>query len=64
WLKLLVTIEDYKELDLVLPTIGVQLQYKPETTVALSGQFIQHEVGEVMKDRGVVAFYMRNNIHE
>ena len=64
WLDLLTTVGKYWDLDLTLPTIGLRLWYDPGTVVALSGQLIHHGVDAVGANRGVVAFYMQDNMHE
>ena len=64
WLDLLTTVGEYQDLDLTLPTIRLRLRYDPGTVVALSGQLIHHGVDTAGADRGVVAFYMQDNMHE
>jgi hypothetical protein len=64
WLDLLVSIRDHEELDMVLPTIGLRLWYDPGSVLAMSGQLIKHGVGPVSGNRGVVSFYMRDNVHD
>jgi hypothetical protein len=64
WLDLLVSIGDYEELDMVLPTLSLRLRYNPGSVLAMSGQLIKHGVGTVGGNRGIVSFYMRDNIHE
>lgn len=64
WLDLLVSVGDHEELDMVLPTLGLRLRYNPGTVVVMSGQLIPHGVGGVSGDRGVISFYMRDNVHD
>ena len=64
WLDLLTIVGEYWDLDLTLPTIGLRLRYDPGTVVALSGQLIHHGLDAAGANRGVVAFYMRDNVHE
>jgi hypothetical protein len=64
WLDLLVSVGNHEELDMVLPTIGLRLQYNPGSVLAMSGQLIKHGVGPISGNRGVVSFYMRDNVHD
>ncbi|KAF8548650.1 hypothetical protein OG21DRAFT_1369760, partial [Imleria badia] len=42
WFDLLVSVGDHEELDMVLPSIGIQIWYDPGTAVAMSGQLLLH----------------------
>jgi hypothetical protein len=64
WLDLLVSVGDHEELDMVLPTIGLRLRYNPGSVLAMSGQLIKHGVSPISGNRGVVSFYMRDNVHD
>ena len=64
WLDLLATVGTYAALDLVMPSIGMRLRYNPGCVVALSGQLLEHGAGHAEGDRGIVAFYMRDNVHQ
>lgn len=64
WLDLLLTVGEYSDLRFVLPTIGYELQYNPGTVLALSGQLLEHGVSIADGERGVVSFYMHDNVHE
>ncbi|KAF8550175.1 hypothetical protein OG21DRAFT_1397884, partial [Imleria badia] len=64
WLDLLVSVGDHKELNMVLPSIEIWLWYNPGSVVAMSGQLLQHRVGVVDGDWGVVLLYMHDNVHE
>ncbi|KAF8549480.1 hypothetical protein OG21DRAFT_1421191, partial [Imleria badia] len=64
WLDLLVTVGEYEEVDMVLPSLGLRLHYSPGSVVAMSSQLLQHGVGSVKGNHGVVSFYMRDNVHE
>ena len=64
WLDLLVSVGCYNGLDFVVPTIRHRLRYEPGTVIALSGQMLEHGVGPVEGQRGVLSYYMRDNVHE
>ena len=64
WLDLLVSVGDYSDLDFVIPTIGLRVRYNPGTILGLSGQLLEHGVGKVEGDRGIISLYMRDNFHE
>lgn len=55
---------DYEELDMVLLTIRAWLWYNPGTLMAMSGQMVPHGIGCVEGNRGVISFYMQDNVHE
>lgn len=64
WFDLLITVGNYSDLDIAIPTISRRFRYNPGTAVAFSGQMLQHGVGQAEGDRGVLSFYMRDNVHE
>lgn len=64
WLDLLISVGNYTGLDFVIPTIKRRLRYEPGTVIALSGQMLEHGVGPVEGERGVLSYYMRDNVHE
>ncbi|KAF8546211.1 hypothetical protein OG21DRAFT_1427731, partial [Imleria badia] len=64
WLDLLVMVGEYEEVDMVLPSLGLRLCYSPGSVVAMSGQLMQHGVGSIKGNQGVVSFYMRDNVHK
>lgn len=64
WFDLLVTVGDYADLDIVLPPISRRFLYEPGTAVAFSGRLLQHGVRQIEGDRGVLSFYMRDNVHQ
>ena len=64
WFDLLVTFGTYSDLYFLLPTLGLTLQYCPGTVIAMSGKMIEHGVGQADGDRAVLAWYMRDEVHE
>ncbi|KAF8422995.1 hypothetical protein L210DRAFT_3422984 [Boletus edulis BED1] len=64
WLDPLVTVGEYEELDMVLSSLGIQLQYNPGMVVALPGPLLHHGVGHVTRNRGSIAFYMWQSVHK
>jgi len=60
FLDLLMMVGEYKELDMIVPTIGMRLRYNPGTVVAMSVQLLMHGVGVVEGNQGIVSFYMRS----
>jgi hypothetical protein len=64
WLDLLVTFGTYSDLHFFLPTLGLTLQYRPGTVIAMSGKMIEHGAGQTDGDRAVLAWYMRDEVHE
>ena len=63
WYDLLVSVGDYQDCYLDIPTLGVQLEYSPRTVVAFSGRLLRHGVNKVDGNRCCFAYYMRDNIH-
>ncbi|KAF8421127.1 hypothetical protein L210DRAFT_3510290 [Boletus edulis BED1] len=64
WLDLLVTVGEHEELDMVLSTLGIRLRYNPGMVVAFPGSLLHHGVGHVTGNRGSIAFYMQQSVHE
>jgi hypothetical protein len=64
WYDLLVSVGDYEDCVLDIPSIGLQLEYGPGTVVAFSGRLLWHGVNEVSGNRCSLAYYMRDNIHD
>jgi hypothetical protein len=60
----LLTVGDYSELDMVIPTVSRRFRYTPGTAIAFSGRLLQHGVRQIADDRAVLSFYMRDNVHE
>ena len=63
WYDVLVSVGEYKDCYLDIPTLSVKLEYSPGTTVAFSGCLLRHRVNKVDGNRCCFAYYMRNNIH-
>lgn len=61
---LLVTVGDYEDLDIVIPTICRSFRYAPGTAIAFSGRMLQHGVRQIGDNRAVLSFYMRDNVHQ
>lgn len=64
WYDLLVTIGPYHSAVLMLPSIGVSLQYNSGTVVGLGGKVVSHGVEAPEGDRICIAHYMRDQVHE
>ncbi|KIN94696.1 hypothetical protein M404DRAFT_114910, partial [Pisolithus tinctorius Marx 270] len=60
---MLVTVGDYEDCVLDIPTLGLQFLYNPGTVVAFSGRLLRHGVSSVGGNRCCFAYYMRDNIH-
>ena len=63
WYDILVSVGEYKDCYLDIPTLSVKLEYSPGTTVAFSGFLLCHRVNKVDGNRCCFAYYMRDNIH-
>jgi len=63
WYDMLVSVSNYDDCALDIPSLGIQVLYNPGTAVAFSGQLFQHGVNEVDRARCCLAYYMRDNIH-
>ena len=63
WYDMLVSVGDYRDCALHIPTLGIKVLYTPSTVVAFSGQLLQHGVNEVDGARCCLAYYMQDNIH-
>ncbi|KIK80077.1 hypothetical protein PAXRUDRAFT_159626, partial [Paxillus rubicundulus Ve08.2h10] len=63
WFNQLLTVGHYSNLDLVLPTLQLRLDYLPGTVVAFSGKILVHGVGETDGDRACIAWYMQDKVH-
>jgi len=64
WMDILVTFGNYTDLDFLIPSIHSRFMYEPGTVIALSGQLLLHGVGMANGDRGIISYYMRDNVHE
>ncbi|KIM64054.1 hypothetical protein SCLCIDRAFT_45585, partial [Scleroderma citrinum Foug A] len=63
WYDMLVSVSEYDDCALHIPTLGIKVLYTPGTVMAFSGQLLQHGVNEVDGARCCLAYYMRDNIH-
>jgi hypothetical protein len=63
WFDQLLTVGHYNDLDLVLPTLRLRLDYLPGTVVAFSGKLLVHGAGETNGDRACIAWYMQDKVH-
>ncbi|KIM51973.1 hypothetical protein SCLCIDRAFT_142184, partial [Scleroderma citrinum Foug A] len=63
WYDILVSVGEYKDCYLNIPTLGLKLEYSPGTIVAFSGCLLRHGVNKVDGHRCCFAYYMRDNIH-
>ncbi|KIM68334.1 hypothetical protein SCLCIDRAFT_105501, partial [Scleroderma citrinum Foug A] len=63
WYDMLVSVSEYDDCALHIPTLGIQVLYTPGTVVAFSSWLVQHGVNEVDGARCCLACYMRDNIH-
>ena len=63
WYDMLVSVSNYDDCALDIPSLGIQVLYNPGTAVAFSSWLFQHGVNEVDGARCCLAYYMRDNIH-
>ena len=63
WYDILVSVGEYKDCYLDIPTLSLKLEYSPGTIVAFSGRLLRHGVNKVDGHRCCFAYYMRDNIH-
>ena len=59
---LLVTIGDYKNGWMVIPTLSKRFDYCPGTVMAFSGHLLRHGVNQVQGNRGCLVYYMREPV--
>ncbi|KIK78488.1 hypothetical protein PAXRUDRAFT_56848, partial [Paxillus rubicundulus Ve08.2h10] len=64
WFDQLLTMGHYSNLDLVLPSLQLRLDYLPGTVVAFSSKILIHGVGEMDRDRACIAWYMQDKVHQ
>ncbi|KIM58323.1 hypothetical protein SCLCIDRAFT_128456, partial [Scleroderma citrinum Foug A] len=58
WYDILVSVGEYKNCYLDIPTLGVKLEYSPSTAIAFSGHLLRHGVNKVEGNRCCFAYYM------
>ena len=63
WYDMLVSVGEYRDCALHIPTLGIEVLYTPSMVVTFSGQLLRHGVNEVGGARCCLAYYMRDNIH-
>ncbi|KIN94372.1 hypothetical protein M404DRAFT_168547, partial [Pisolithus tinctorius Marx 270] len=63
WYDMLVSVSNYSECTLDIPSLGLQFDYQPGTVVAFSSQLLWHGVNDVSSNHCPLAFYMWDNIH-
>ena len=63
WFDVLVSVGEYTQCVLAIPTLGIELVYKPGTMVAFSGRLLRHGVNAVEGNWYCLSYYMRDNIH-
>jgi hypothetical protein len=64
WYDVLVTLGEYTDGRMELPSLGIRLEYNPGTVVALAGKMIPHGVCQCDGERVCLAYFMRDNVHE
>lgn len=64
WFDALTSIGGDLETRLVLPGLGISLQYRSGTTVLFSGYTLAHRVSRSRAERVCFAHYMKDNVHE
>jgi len=64
WYDLLISLGSYQGCNLLLPGVGLSLDYGPGTVVGLSGMALQHEVTQFEGERVSFAHFMRDTVHE
>jgi len=63
WYDIIVNVGEYTDCIMAIPTLGIELVYKPGTAVAFSGRLLRHRVNAVEGNRYCLTYYMRDNIH-
>jgi len=64
WYDLLISLGSYQGCNLLLPGVGLSLDYSPGTIVGLSGMALQHEVTQFEGESVSFAHFMRDRVHE
>ncbi|KAI5998405.1 hypothetical protein F5J12DRAFT_680600, partial [Pisolithus orientalis] len=64
WYDMLISVSNYSECVLDIPSLGLQFDYWPGTVVAFSGWLLQHGVNDVSGNHCSLAFYMQDNIQK
>jgi len=63
WYDMPVSVSNYDDCALHIPSLEIQVLYNPGTVVAFSGRLFWHGVNEVDGVRCWLVYYMRDNIH-
>ena len=63
WYDQLLTVGQYKGLDMVFPHQKLRLQYKAGSMIMFSGQLLVHGAGEVAGDWACLVWYMQHKVH-
>ena len=63
WFDLITTVGEYSGAQLILPDVGMQMEYASGTVVAFSGKRLRHEVTPHVGNRICIAQYMRKPVH-
>jgi len=64
WYDVIVNVGEYTNCVMSIPTLGIELVYKPGTAVAFSRRLLRHGVNAVEGNRYCLTYYMRDNIHQ
>ena len=59
----LLTVEQYKGLDMVFPCQKLRLRYEAGSMIVSSGWLLVHGAREVAGDRACLAWYMQHKVH-
>ena len=63
WYNIIVNVGEYTDCIMAIPTLGIELVYKPGTAVTFSGRLLRHRVNAVEGNWYCLTYYMRDNIH-
>jgi len=64
WYNIIINVEEHTDCVMAIPTLGIELVYKPGTVVAFSRRLLQHGVNAVEGNWYCLTYYMRDNIHQ
>jgi hypothetical protein len=64
WYDILCSVGPYTDASLSLSNLGVKLEYKSGSVVAIGGRIVQHGVEAYSGERVCFAYFMRANVHE
>lgn len=64
WFNLLLIVGNYEDVHFQMPQLHMAFRYAARTVLAFSGGLLEHGVMHVAGDRGCIAWYMQEKVHD